>query len=88
MIHITGGPPGRIVEIIPLTNWVNVAAPVFPTISLAVRRIMVPTGILIYPYRPGRGAGMKAVVNPTSEESAPKRDIRAKFLDVKNRSFI
>ena len=34
------------------------------------------------------GAGMKAVVNPTSEDSAPKMDIRAKFLEVKNRSFI
>ena len=71
----------------PLTNWVNVAAPVFPTIALAVRRRIVPTGIAIIPYRPGRGAGMKVVVNPINEDSVPNRDIRAKFFDVKNRSF-
>ena len=88
MIHITGGPPGMIVEITPLTNWVNVAAPVFPTMSLAVRRRMVPTGIAMIAYRPGRGAGIKAVVNPISEDRVPKRDMRATFFEVKNRSFM
>jgi hypothetical protein len=38
-------------------------------------------------YKPGSGAGMKAVVNVTSEERDPKRDIRARFLEAKKRSF-
>ena len=71
----------------PLRNWVKVAAPVFQTISLAVRTRTVPTGMAITAYKPGSGAGMKAVVNVTSEERDPKRDIRARFLEAKKRSF-
>jgi hypothetical protein len=86
--HTTGGPPGRKVDITPLTNWVKVAAPVFPTISLAVRTKMVPAGTAITAYKPGRGAGMKAVVNVASEDIHPNKDIKAKFLEVKKRSPI
>jgi hypothetical protein len=88
IIHISGGPPGRKVDITPLTNWVKVAAPVFPTISLAIRTKMVPAGTAITAYKPGRGAGIKAVVNVASEDKHPKRHISAKFLEVKKRSSI
>jgi len=88
IIHTTGGPLGRKVDITPLTNWVKVAAPVFPTLSLAVRTKMVPAGTAITAYKPGRGAGMKAVVNVASEDMQPKRDIKAMFLEVKKRSSI
>lgn len=88
IIHTTGGPPGRNVDITPLTNWVKVAAPVFPTISLAIRTKMVPAGTAITAYKPGRGAGMKAVVNVASEDMHPNRDISARFLEVKKRSSI
>lgn len=88
MIQITGGPPGRRVDMIPLTSWVKVAAPVFPTIPLAVRTKTVAAGMAMIAYKPGRGAGINAVVNVASEDMEPKSDIRARFLEEKKRSSI
>ena len=85
-MNFTGGPPGRKVDRIPLISCVKVAAPVFPTISLTVKRKMVPIGTAMTPYKPGMGAGMKAVVNVTSEERHPKAAIKTKSLDLNNLS--
>lgn len=87
IIHFTGGPPGKNVDMSPLMNWVKVAAPILPITVLAVNTRIVPTGIDINAYSPGSGAGMKAVVKVLRDDRHPKMDIRARSLDEKYGSF-
>jgi hypothetical protein len=45
---------------------------------------MVPIGTAITPYKPGRGAGMKAVVKVASDDKHPKVAIKTKSFESNN----
>jgi len=50
-------------------------------IALTVKRSIVPMGIEIIAYSPGRGAGMKAVVKVLRADMHPKTAEKAISLD-------
>lgn len=50
----------------------------------AIKMKMVPIGTAITPYKPGRGAGMRAVVKVASDDKHPKVAIKTKSFESNN----
>lgn len=81
IMNFTGGPPGRMVDMRPLTSWVKVAIPFLLMIVLIIRMRIVLMGIEMTAYSPGSGAGMIAVVNVLSDDMHANMDASAISFD-------